>query len=369
MTLQASGTITMAQINAEFGRGNNLNAYRGTTWYTDAGGSGTFSTGAISMSDFYGKSKTSPSFNATISSHQQQLDLRTWCVNNGWDQTSPAIITLASGIYIWSDDINTPALTISGSFPNGVTLINNGYIMGKGGMGGGSVYNGSAYTYNTGIQSGGPAISLGVSCTIQNNSYIGGGGGGGGCAGSSNYLGGGGAGGGAGGGFNNNGTWSYGGAGGSIGSSGASSGNYLGGGGGRIMPGSDTTNSVSVTAGTTATATSIGGGGSNNGYGYASPTASNGTSSQTASAVDKGGSGGGTGSVYAGISSSTSTYNFYTYAGGGGGGWGASGGQGNWYSTTVLQATYSGAVGGKCVNLNGYSITWSATGTRYGGIS
>ncbi|MFZ9767198.1 MAG: hypothetical protein ACO3C4_01740 [Candidatus Limnocylindrus sp.] len=60
MTLQASGEITIAQINAEFGLGNNLNAYRGVTWYTDAGGSGTFSSGAIAMSDFYSKRATSP---------------------------------------------------------------------------------------------------------------------------------------------------------------------------------------------------------------------------------------------------------------------------------------------------------------------
>lgn len=50
----------MSQINAEFGRGNDLNSYRGTTWYTDAGGSGTFSTGAISYTDFYGKRVSSP---------------------------------------------------------------------------------------------------------------------------------------------------------------------------------------------------------------------------------------------------------------------------------------------------------------------
>lgn len=61
MTLQASGAISMSQINAEFGRGNNLNAYRGTTWYTDAGGSGTFSSGAISFSEFYSKRPTNPS--------------------------------------------------------------------------------------------------------------------------------------------------------------------------------------------------------------------------------------------------------------------------------------------------------------------
>jgi hypothetical protein len=53
--LQASGNpISMSQINSVFdGRGNNLNAYRGTTWYTAAGGSGTFPSTPIAFSDFY----------------------------------------------------------------------------------------------------------------------------------------------------------------------------------------------------------------------------------------------------------------------------------------------------------------------------
>jgi hypothetical protein len=55
----------MSTINSVFdGRGNNLNAYRGTTWYTAAGGSGTFSSGAISFNDFYNKG---PSPAVTIS--------------------------------------------------------------------------------------------------------------------------------------------------------------------------------------------------------------------------------------------------------------------------------------------------------------
>jgi len=60
VTLPASGYIDMAMIHAEFGRGYNLNSYRGTLWYTDAGASGYFSSGALYMNEFYGKRLTSP---------------------------------------------------------------------------------------------------------------------------------------------------------------------------------------------------------------------------------------------------------------------------------------------------------------------
>lgn len=155
MALPSSGTITMAQINAEFGRGNNLNAYRGTTWYTDAGGSGTFSSGAISMSDFYGKRATSPMFTATIYAHYDQLNLRSWAVSNGWNGSSPATITLASGYWIYSSTTGAAALTIDGSWPGGVTFINNQYVAGMGG--GGGTGNG-----NVGA-GGGTALSVSLS--------------------------------------------------------------------------------------------------------------------------------------------------------------------------------------------------------------
>lgn len=60
MTLQASGAITLQEINAEFGLGTNLNAYRGQTYWRDDGTSGTFPSGAISMSDFYSTRLTEP---------------------------------------------------------------------------------------------------------------------------------------------------------------------------------------------------------------------------------------------------------------------------------------------------------------------
>ena len=62
--LQSGGAISMSQINGLFVRGNNLGAYRGTTYYTAGGGPFTFSSGAISFSNFY---NTGPSPNISIS--------------------------------------------------------------------------------------------------------------------------------------------------------------------------------------------------------------------------------------------------------------------------------------------------------------
>lgn len=363
MTLQASGTITMDQIQTEFGGSNpiSLNEYYAGGSYVPSGTSGTNgavpSSGTISISNFYGTQKAVPSFTFSITSNQDRANLRSLAVAAGWNQSAPVVATLNAGVYIYSTVVGTAALTIDGSFPGGVTLVNNGYIMGMGGKGGGATYNGSAYTYNYLQSAGSDAINLGISCTIQNNSYIGGGGGGGGASSSTFGVGsiaaGGGAGGGAGGDFNSNGTVTTGGAGGGIGSSGSNaSANTVGGGGGRIMPGSNITQTA--TGGTPASsASSIGGGAGNTGSTSSSGSS---TSGSMIYVSGLGGSGGGTGSAAAGYG-----YGNYKLAGGGGGGYGASGG--------ASLSGNAGAAGGKCANLNGYTITWSATGTRYGAIA
>lgn len=61
MPIPSSGPLTMLQFNTEFGYGYNLNAYRGKTVFYTTGGNYTFSSGAISFSDFYGKQLTDPS--------------------------------------------------------------------------------------------------------------------------------------------------------------------------------------------------------------------------------------------------------------------------------------------------------------------
>ena len=52
-----------------------------------------------------------------------------------WSKIDP-VGKLAAGVYIWSDSTAIPALDMGGSFLGGLTLINKGFIMGKGGDGG-----------------------------------------------------------------------------------------------------------------------------------------------------------------------------------------------------------------------------------------
>ena len=62
MALPTSGPISINDIDTEFSRGKNLNAYRGTTYYTSGGGPFTFSSTSIDMDDFYGTTVTAPTY-------------------------------------------------------------------------------------------------------------------------------------------------------------------------------------------------------------------------------------------------------------------------------------------------------------------
>lgn len=247
-------------------------------------------------------------------------------------------LTINSGVYVWSDRVDTPGLTVGGfAAGSSITINNNGFIIGKGGLG---VAPGVTTISGVVGNPGGPAMSISNPVTISTPGYIAGGGGSGGSGGggvsASPGSSGGGAGGGAGGG-------SSGGVGGGVGSAGANAVTEGGGGGGRILPGiggAAVANSGNVEPGNGGGAG--GGGGSMNNTG--------------------GGGAGGSGSA-AGGSGVTATGS----RGGGGGGWGAAGGVG-----TGANAGKAGGIGGKAVVTNGHTVTWTAgsqPATVYGAVS
>lgn len=338
----------MSQVNTELGYSSTAQISLNDAAVRSLAG---VPSGAISMQNLQGKSSA---FAATISSNQTNLNLATWAAANGWNGTAPATITIATGVWVYSTSTGTPALT-TGNFPNGLTIVNNGFIAGMGGAGGPAPGNGFP---------GGNAISLGCSLTINNtngSAYIGGGGGGGASAGG----GGGGAGGGAGGASSSTTGSIPGGAGGGINSSGGNgganpalgSGAYSGGGGGRIFPG------VGGAARTSTTDATLGG---------------------------LGGGAGGSGGLWRGVVCPGGRCAPAGNAGAGGGGWGASGGTTyNFLNTTTSGAGGSanaaggnvgappqallntGGAGGKAVALNGFAVTWTSGNTTrvYGAVS
>lgn len=165
MALTSSGLISLSDVNVELGLSSTAQIS-----LNDAAVRGLFgvASGAISMSNGYGKANQ---FAFSISSNQTNANLKTLATNAGWNGVSKVVATINSGIYISSNSTGTPALTVSGSFPGGLELINNGYIVGDGGNGGNA--NGGAGG------NGGLALSVSTSSTITNNGTIAGGGGGG----------------------------------------------------------------------------------------------------------------------------------------------------------------------------------------------
>jgi hypothetical protein len=171
--ISLGGTATGASIAVELGgSGTSQISLNDANVRTLAG----VPAGAITIpTDFYGKSNT---FFATISSDQTNLNLRTWALANGWDGNSNIQITINGGVNIYSTSTGTPALTVNGSWPNGVAVVNNGKVIGRGGNGG----NGGTFPSTPGGTggNGGTALSVASALTMTNNGDLAGGGGGGG---------------------------------------------------------------------------------------------------------------------------------------------------------------------------------------------
>lgn len=310
MALPSSGAISLSDVNVELGLSATAQISLG-----DAAVRALFgvASGAISIGNGYGKANQ---FSLIISSNQTNANLATLATAAGWNGTSKVVATINSGVILSSDTVGVSALTVDGSFPGGVELINNGSIIGKGGNGGTG-----GYAYFWGLSAGGAggaggtALSVSTPITITNNGTIGGGGGG-------------------------------------------------GGGGGSNSAGNDWV-SIQLTGG--------GGGGGRSGL-----TNSSGGSrgfgdqrSYPAYQLYYGGNGGaGTygGAGGGGYASSAAFYSQTVYggAGGSGGGWGQAGSSGtnpHWYYTAG-----GGGAGGAAVTGNSY-ISWGGNGTRYGAVS
>ena len=259
--------------------------------------------GAITMpTDFYGKANQ---FNLTVSSNQTNANLRSLAVSAGWNQSSKVVATINSGVIISSNSTGTAALTINGSFPGGLTVTNNGTIVGMGGNGGAGGGNFGSPGPSSGA-GGGTGLLAQTAVTFYNAGVIAGGGGGGGGGTGNNTV----SGGGGGGGRSSNAANSSGG------------GVY-----GATVPGS------AGGAGTYSSAGSGGGGGSRGFY--------------CCGTYDV---------IYAG-------------GGGSGGSWGASGSSGAYGTPDNYGAGGGGGGGGSATSGAGSYITWTATGTRYGAIN
>lgn len=299
MTLP-TGQISMSQVNTELGLASTTTISLNQTNVRTLAG---VPSGQISMSNLQGKSNQ---FAFTISTNQTNANLRTLAVNAGWNQSSKVVATINSGVYISSNSTGTPALTVNGSFPGGVELVNGGIIVGMGGNGGrGADWQGT--NQGSGAPGGG-ALSVSSAITITNNGTIAGGGGGGGGGGrnvttcpctlfQAFYAGG-------------------------------------GGGGGR------SSNAANSSGGGAGTSSGLGSAPQPGGAGTLSSAGSGGTGQAFPNAADRGGTGGT------------------------GGGWGSAGNSGE----TRTQAGASGGSGGYAVSGNS-NISWVATGTRLGSIS
>jgi hypothetical protein len=345
-----TGTITFKDINTELLLSPTAQISLNDTLVRTVFGQ---ASGAIDMNTGRGKTYR-PAVSYIFSSNTTNASLNVSSISGYIAGLSDIVITINSGIWVYSTDTGTPALTLSGGITGDtVKIVNNGYIAGKGATGTVAAPNAAGNG-----ASGGPALSLSCNTTIDNtnaSAYIGGGGGGGGAPpNAGNGGGGGGAGGGDGGGTggNNSGNGA-GGAGGGPGQAGSLGGGAYGGGGGGAGGGGG-----------------IGGGGGSKNTGYTFYGSGGGgggrifpgTGGTGANNGNQAGGDGGSANGGGGLGLGPSQ-GYANGGAGGGGGWGASGGG------TV--GGYQGGSGGNAVTLNGYTVTWvSGDTTRvYGSVA
>lgn len=171
-----TGTISLSDVNIELGfAGTTLISMNQANVRTLAGvgGSGTI----ITMQNLQGKSNRVTA-NITISSNTSNYVLNTAKVAGYAAGTTDAVLTINSGVFVSSASTGSYALTVDTSWAAGdtVTIVNNGTIIGRGGNGG----NANGFGPAGAGSSGGPALLVQRTLTLNNLNRIAGGGGGGG---------------------------------------------------------------------------------------------------------------------------------------------------------------------------------------------
>lgn len=178
MTIKSSGQLSFTEITDEFGVASpvSLSNYYGL----DAG---IPNSGPIKFSNFYGKIINATRTIGTNQNYNAYSDLSNASVVGGYKSIATIVSNnLPVKLYVTVNGVIGSTSTTStafdtGTFPAGSSLylINNNFIIGKGGNGGNT--DGDAGG------NGGPALTLLLSTFITNNGTIAGGGGGGGAGG------------------------------------------------------------------------------------------------------------------------------------------------------------------------------------------
>lgn len=182
MVLPTSGSLSMAQINQEFGKGTSLSEYRGQFWFKPSNRTtGYFTSTNLGMDQFYG---TTPALIIDVYGTNYDFNLRNAVLNSGWNGSSP--ISIICNVYGYMLASSTGVYAFyTGSYPAGSNLTLNvlggAVIAGRGGAGGIGAPSGvcGCVPGNPG-QQGGPGLILQTPTWLYNYGTISGGGGGGG---------------------------------------------------------------------------------------------------------------------------------------------------------------------------------------------
>jgi hypothetical protein len=184
MTLPTSGAISFTNIQSEYGGSSPISLgeyYRGGGRVPSgpAANNDIATSGAINMSGFYGSSNRIAQ-TITLGANQTNYVLNTAKVAGYTAGIMDITLVINGGIFVSASSTGVYGLQVDTSW-NGadtVSIVNNGFIVGRGGNGGTGAKAGTNTSGSAGA-GGGPGLIVQRATSITNSGTIGGGGGGG----------------------------------------------------------------------------------------------------------------------------------------------------------------------------------------------